>query len=50
MSGDEVLQGVRAGDVQEMASVLADLLGCSFAARESDYFAEYFLAHTKRGT
>ena len=49
MSSDEVLHGVRAGDVREVASVLADRLGCSFAVRESDYFGEYFLAHTKRG-
>jgi hypothetical protein len=49
MSSEEMLYGVRAGDVQQVASVLADRLGCSFSARESDYFGEYFLARTERG-
>jgi hypothetical protein len=49
VSNGELLFGLRTGDVQEVASVLAGRLGCSFAARESDYFGEYFLAHTGHG-
>jgi hypothetical protein len=49
VSSEEALYGVRDGDVREVADLLAGRLGCSFAARESDYFGEYFLAHTERG-
>ena len=50
MSDDEeVVYGLLAGKLQDVAAVLAGRLGCSFAARESDYLGDYLLAQTDRG-